>query len=227
MRSDAVKADGMPDAFERKAIYVRKGACGMKLKTIAKMAVCAVMIGILAGCGTSDTASSRSAGRASGVEAVLSEQIGQADADATEQTAAVIANGDAGDSDTQTDAEKTETRGDGDVDIDLTKLSSTMVYSEVYDMMNVPQDYIGKVVKMNGTYMVYNDEETGSNYFACLIADAAACCQQGIEFVLNDSYSYPQDYPQAYDNVTVMGVFDTYMEGDYEYCTLRDATLVQ
>ena len=179
------------------------------------------------------------------MEAVLSEQISQADAKGEGQNEAVIANGDAGDTDAQTDGvtdviyadaaeteqkpdtEETDAKGEEAVDIDLTKLSSTMVYSEVYDMMNVPQDYIGKVVKMNGTYMVYNDEETGNNYYACLIADAAACCQQGIEFVLNDSYSYPRDYPQAYDNVTVMGVFDTYMEGDYEYCTLRNATLVQ
>ncbi len=36
------------------------------------------------------------------------------------------------------------------IDVDLTKLSSTMVYSEVYNMMYTPDDYIGKTVKMNG-----------------------------------------------------------------------------
>ena len=36
------------------------------------------------------------------------------------------------------------------VDVDLTRLSSTMVYSEVYNMMNAPGDYIGKTIKMTG-----------------------------------------------------------------------------
>ena len=36
------------------------------------------------------------------------------------------------------------------VDADLTRLSSTMVYSEVYNMMYTPGDYIGKTIKMTG-----------------------------------------------------------------------------
>ena len=36
------------------------------------------------------------------------------------------------------------------VDLDLTVLSSTMVYSEVYNMMNEPEPYEGKMVKMQG-----------------------------------------------------------------------------
>ena len=36
------------------------------------------------------------------------------------------------------------------IDIDLTALSRTMVYSEVYNMMMTPENYIGKVVRMNG-----------------------------------------------------------------------------
>ena len=31
-------------------------------------------------------------------------------------------------------------------DVDLTNLSSTMVYSEVYNMMSTPENYIGKTV---------------------------------------------------------------------------------
>ena len=34
------------------------------------------------------------------------------------------------------------------VDVDLTRLSSTMVYSEVYNMMNAPGDYIGKTINL-------------------------------------------------------------------------------
>ncbi|SCX02191.1 hypothetical protein SAMN02910339_00359 [Lachnospiraceae bacterium YSD2013] len=112
-----------------------------------------------------------------------------------------------------------------DVDLDLTVLSKTMVYSEVYNIMVSPEDYIGKSIRMNGIYNTFIDDSTGIRYFYCIIQDATACCAQGIEFELTDDYSFPADYPESGDTVTVVGNFDTYMEGEYMYCTLRDAVL--
>ncbi len=112
------------------------------------------------------------------------------------------------------------------IDVDLTALSSTMVYSEVYNMMISPEEYIGKTVKMCGIFASYHDESADKYYFACIISDATACCSQGIEFVLTDEYSYPDDYPEEGEDVCVVGVFNTYQEGDSTYCTLRNAQLV-
>ena len=70
----------------------------------------------------------------------------------------------------------------GPVDVDLTQMSSTMVYSEVYSMMNSPENYMGKRVRMRGSFAFA--EGDNKYYFACLISDATACCAQGIEFVL-------------------------------------------
>ena len=111
------------------------------------------------------------------------------------------------------------------IDVDLTALSSTMVYSEVYNMMTDPGSYIGKTVKMSGVYAVYHDESTGKYYHACIISDATACCSQGIEFELKSGYSYPDDYPEEGGEICVTGTFDTYEEGEYTYCTLRNASL--
>ncbi len=112
------------------------------------------------------------------------------------------------------------------IDVDLTELSSTMAYSEVYNMMVTPENYVGKKVKMDGTFTFYHDETSDKNYYACIIADATACCSQGIEFVLTDDYVYPDDYPEEGEDICVTGVFDTYKEGDYTYCTLRDAKII-
>ena len=112
-----------------------------------------------------------------------------------------------------------------DVDLDLTTLSKTMVYSEVYNIMVNPDDYVGKTIRMSGDYYIYTDEVTGNKYYYCVIQDATACCAQGIEFVLTDDYKYPDDYPEEGTCVAVVGRFDTYMEGEYLYCTLRDAVL--
>ncbi|MCR4739538.1 MAG: hypothetical protein K5886_04665 [Lachnospiraceae bacterium] len=113
----------------------------------------------------------------------------------------------------------------GDECIDLTVLSATMVYSEVYNMMYYPENYVGKTVRMSGIYTVYRDEITDRLYHACIISDATACCSQGIEFELTDDYSYPEDYPDEGGQICVEGVFDTYREGEYEYCTLRNAKM--
>lgn len=112
----------------------------------------------------------------------------------------------------------------GDIDVDLTKLSSTMIYSEVSNMVTNPDDYRGKKVKMNGTFAVY--EGDNRYYYACLIADATACCSQGLEFVLKDERSYPDEYPSIDSEITVEGLFDTYLENGTEYYQLIDAKLV-
>ncbi len=116
---------------------------------------------------------------------------------------------------------------DGSVDVDLSALSSTMIYAQVNDMIMEPGNYMGQTVKMNGTFAVYQDESTGNNYYACIIKDATACCAQGIEFELEGEPSYPADYPEEGAEITVVGTFDTYEEGGMEYCTLRNAKVLE
>lgn len=110
-------------------------------------------------------------------------------------------------------------------DVDLTKLSSTMVYSQVYNMIVSPDDYLGKKIKMSGNFSVYQDQTTHKIYYACLIADATACCSQGIEFELEGDYTYPDDYPELNSTITVSGIFDTYEENGYLYCRLINAKM--
>lgn len=113
-----------------------------------------------------------------------------------------------------------------DEPLDLTALSSTMVYAEVYNMMVTPENYIGRTVTMAGQFAVFAETETGPYYYACVIADATACCQQGIEFVLLDkSLTFPDDYPESGSEIIVTGEFQTYMDGEYMYCHLVDAVL--
>ncbi len=111
----------------------------------------------------------------------------------------------------------------GDFDVDLTQLSSTMVYSEVYNMVTEPDKYKGKTIKMQGPFAVYRTDD--KDYFACIIADATACCSQGLEFRLDGDFKYPDDYPAEGTVVTVTGTFNTYNEGEAMYCELIDAQM--
>ena len=117
------------------------------------------------------------------------------------------------------------------IDVDLTTLSSTMVYAEVFNMMMNPNDYIGKTVKMRGAFGIgYSYKEDGTMdedtlVYACVIADATACCSQGIEFVLSGEHTYPDEYPELGSEITVVGTFATYEEYSMLFCTLTDAVM--
>lgn len=109
------------------------------------------------------------------------------------------------------------------VDLDLTQLSSTVVYSEVYNMLITPDDYKGKIIKMKGQFNQYTDEETGKIYNAVIIPDATACCQQGLEFELSDKTN--PNFEQNTE-ITVVGTFDTYSDGEFFYCHLKNAKII-
>ena len=103
-------------------------------------------------------------------------------------------------------------------EVDLTVLSSTMVYSEVYNMLyNDPAHYLGKTVKARGTFSIYQLVTDGVLQpdpvsYACIISDAAACCAEGMEFVLEGDLTYPDDYPELGTEITVIGEFQAYEE---------------
>lgn len=114
------------------------------------------------------------------------------------------------------------------IDVDLTVLSSTMVYSEVYNMMMTPEHYLGKTVRMHGLCSIYEsaavDGQVAQVYYTCVISDATACCSQGIEFVLAGAVG-ADAYPPTDTEITVTGTFQTYDENGILYCHLVDATL--
>ena len=133
---------------------------------------------------------------------------------------------------TPEEPEQTQTSADG-VDVDLTVLSSTMVYSEGYNMLYFyPEDYYGKNVKMTGQFNVYQwVDESGivadmPVAYACIISDATACCAEGVEFVLEGDYTYPDDYPELGTEITVIGEFQSYEENGVTWYHLVNARMV-
>lgn len=127
-------------------------------------------------------------------------------------------------SNSKTTTKATETTTEAkSVDLDLTELSSTVVYSEVYNMLITPDDYKGKIIKMKGQFNQYTDEETGKIYNTVIIPDATACCQQGLEFELSDKTN--PNFEQG-TGITVVGTFDTYSDGEFLYCHLKNAKII-
>ena len=215
--------------------------------------LCLLLAFGLAGCGGSDQGAGNKVKKSSGVDEVLEAGVeeeekktesevsndgnqsavgdddSQAVADESSQAvASESSQAPAGESSQgdQTDQTELQVNNPDVIDVDLTTLSSTMVYSEVYNMVTTPDNYVGETVKMKGTAASIHDESTGKYYYTCIIQDATACCSQGIEYVLADAQG-PQDYPADGEEITVTGIYDTYEEADMVFCTLRDAKLLK
>ena len=112
------------------------------------------------------------------------------------------------------------------VDVDLTLMGKDLIYATVYQMMSKPEEYEGKTIRIEGKYYASYYPITDKYYNYCLIADALACCSQGLEFELGGGAVYPGDYPADQSEVIVTGVFETYTEEagqTFYYCRLRDA----
>lgn len=117
---------------------------------------------------------------------------------------------------------KSKTKGNK-IDVDLNKLNANVVYSQVFLMMTEPDKFIGKRIRMSGQFNVYAAQEGNpsgvTEYYAIIIADAQACCQQGIEFVW-PGHTYPDGFPEVKSNASVTGIFEVYEENGKKYCRL-------
>ena len=106
------------------------------------------------------------------------------------------------------------------VDVDLTKLSETMIYSAVFDIVENPLEYRGKTIKIRGTHFISHDPAKNEYHHACIIWDATACCMQGMEFELASG-----KYPPNESEITLIGKFDVYTIQKIDNPILRSARL--
>ena len=124
---------------------------------------------------------------------------------------------------------KSKTNGNK-IDVDLNNLNANVVYSQVFLMMTEPDKFIGKRIRMSGQFNVYAAQEGNpsgvTEYYAIIIADAQACCQQGIEFVW-PGHTYPEGFPEVKSNASVTGIFEVYEENGKKYCRLIADTVEQ
>lgn len=109
-------------------------------------------------------------------------------------------------------------------DYDLTQMSSTVVYSQVTDMTMVPEEYVGKTIKMEGRFEVYGDPNKEDPYVACIVNDATACCSVGLRFVLTGDYT-SADFPLNGSDIVITGVFQTYEYQGYTFGEIQNAEM--
>jgi hypothetical protein len=105
--------------------------------------------------------------------------------------------------------------------LDLTKMSSTLVYAQIFRMMTEPEEYEGKTVILAGMLALSDPDETGAQLYGCVVADATQCCFLGLEFEPAEPRTL-KDLPDG-TSITVTGVFHGMEDTDGTRCVLTDA----
>jgi hypothetical protein len=88
--------------------------------------------------------------------------------------------------------------------------------------------YVGKRIKMKGVFSSYYDDVVKKRFYGCVIADALACCSQGLAFELAKSRKYPEEFPDEGTQITIIGDFDYVVEegeDDVSYAVIRNAKM--
>lgn len=199
------------------------------MKKLIKYMVLFLCILLMTGCSNIKSVGGKNITTANSVNKIINEQINNENKDKTTDNEN-LSPSDELSKETESTIKDTEDiqKTKGIVDYDLTQMSSDLVYATVYQMMVTPEEYEGKMFRIDGNFYAAYYKATKKYCFYCLIQDATACCGQRMEFVWGDgTHIYPEEYPEDNAEIVVEGIFETYRkEGDDNlYCRLSDAIL--
>jgi len=110
------------------------------------------------------------------------------------------------------------------IDLDISKMRGVLAYSQVMNIYQSPDEYIGKRIKINGLYYGLHNDETDLYSHYVVVGDETFCCQIGMEFVWNGKHAYPDDYPKEKARIELVGVFGSYnkLGKTYYFLTVED-----
>lgn len=95
------------------------------------------------------------------------------------------------------------------VDHDLSNMNANMIFAEIFNLVLMPDEFIGRTFRMKGNFAVYVNEASGNKYFSIIIPDATQCCQQGIDIICLGDMKYPEDFPKIGSEIMVTGQFNS------------------
>ena len=103
---------------------------------------------------------------------------------------------------------------DYDVDIDIEGLNKNMVTAQMTAIMQDPASYLGKTIRVTGTYEQTYYEATDKYYNYVLGYDETACCAAwGMEFY---GFNVPET-TETYTSISMVGTISTYQEEGIDY----------
>ena len=114
-----------------------------------------------------------------------------------------------------------ETFADVKVDVDLMAMSDILARAELNNLRTNSDQYIGKTIKMSGSYYSLFLPETSQEYHFISFSYADACCRSGLEFKLVEDDSTIGKYPEQNKNIVIIGTVGKYEEWGATYAYLE------
>jgi hypothetical protein len=112
------------------------------------------------------------------------------------------------------------------IDIDLTGFNATMLYSVIADMFTNPDEYSGKIIKVNGIYDPIFLETTGRIHHDIMVEGPPGCCPKYLELVWDEGEE--REYPDEFTAVQVTGAFGIYEEAGrlFAYLAVENLSII-
>ena len=118
--------------------------------------------------------------------------------------------------------EAVPSRQDIKVDLDLTAVNQMMAFTQVFYMIQKPQDYAGQLIRMSGKCTITKNRHTQERHYNCNVTDSTGCCATMIRFNLGEGNLKP---PRNGDNITIRGRFEIVTERGKSFGLLQNAVL--
>ena len=116
--------------------------------------------------------------------------------------------------DTNDSADESENANESGQYYDLTGNDLDMNYVIVAMIAEDPKSFEGVKIKLQGISTDLETTDTSGIDHYVLINDRQACCQQGLQYILEDKN---QSYPKDKEEITVEGVLDVYNSPDIPF----------
>lgn len=100
---------------------------------------------------------------------------------------------------------------------DVVEIKEKMFIAQTNDIYYNTEDYLGKTIKYEGIFDVYEVPDTDEKYYS-VIRYGPGCC--GVDANAGFEVIWDNEYPDQNDWVEVIGVLEEYEEDGYKYLRL-------
>jgi len=124
-------------------------------------------------------------------------------------------------------SEGTENTNHSDVVIpapldDVVEIKEKMFIAQTNDVYFNPEDYLGKTIRYEGIFDIYEEDVTGEIFYA-VIRYGPGCC--GIDGDAGFEVKWDSEYPNQNDWVEAIGVLEEYEDNGFNYLRLALTSL--
>ncbi|MDR1272229.1 MAG: hypothetical protein LBK04_04475 [Clostridiales Family XIII bacterium] len=105
---------------------------------------------------------------------------------------------------------------------EVVEIKEKMFIAQANDIFYNAEDYLGKTIKYEGIFTVYEEPETGNKYYA-VIRYGPGCC--GIDANAGFEVLWGNEYPSQNDWVEAVGILEEYEEGGNTFLRLALSSL--